>query len=143
MSRILTLSLLTVLTTSAWADEDHKGGDTLARTVAPYIHARTAGVVHLDLARRDLHAFVRWIEEQKLETPERRSPVRQLASLVEPLRRAGVQNVCAVLDLDQDIAELPPLVIRLAPKANAKGAVTVLRGLLTMAKNVQLEERDN
>jgi hypothetical protein len=143
MSHTLTLTLLTALTAPAWADEDRKENDTLARAVAPYIHARTACVVHLDLARLDLEAFVRWIKEQKLEPPQRRSPARELAGLVEPLRRAGVQNVCVLLDLDQDILELPPLVITLEPKASTKGVATVLRGLPMMAKNVQLEERDS
>jgi Protein of unknown function (DUF1559) len=142
MSRILTLTFLTVLTVPTWADEDRKDSDTLARAVAPYIHDRTTSVVHLDLARLDLEAFVRWIEEQKLEPPQRHSPVRQLAGLVKPLRRAGVQNVCLLLDLDQDIFELPPLVITLESKSSMKEVATVLRGLLMMAKNIQLEEHD-
>jgi len=142
MLRILTLTLLTALTVPAWADDDRKDSSTLAPAVAPYIHARTAGVVHLNLARLDLEAFARWVEEQKLEPPQRPSPVRQLAGLVEPLRRAGVRDVCLLVDLDQDIHELPPVVIMLEPKASTKGVATVLRGLLMMAKNVQLEERD-
>jgi hypothetical protein len=142
MSRILTLTLLTTLTAPAWADEDRKDSDTLARAVAPYIHARTAGIVHLDLARLDLEAVARWTEEQKLEPPQRPSPIRQLAGLVEPLRRAGARDVCAVLDLDQDIFELPPLVIGLGPKASTKVVATALRVLLLMATNVQIEERN-
>jgi hypothetical protein len=142
MSRILTLTLLATLTAPAWAGEDRKDGDTLARAVAPYIHARTMGVVHVDLGQLDLEAFLRWAEEQKLEPAQGRSPLRQLAALIEPVRRAGVQHVCVVLDLDQDISELPPLVVTLAPKANARATATVLRGLLMMAKNIQLVERD-
>ena len=142
MSRILTLTLLTALTASAWADEDRKDSDMLARAMAPYIHARTIGVIHLDLARLDLEAFARWAFEQKLEAAQRPSPIRQLAGLVEPLRRAGARDVCAILDLDQDILELPPLIIGLEPKANTKGVATALRVLLTMATNVQVEERD-
>ena len=129
MHRILAC-LLALAGFSALLAADHAAeGEALAKAVAPYLDGQTLLVMHVDVTRVDVDAFISKVSEAaKLEAGQL-APLKQvLVPWATNFTKAGGKDLYVVINM-ADMPGMPVLVAPLAGDADARALTELLGGM--------------
>ena len=130
MHRIIAcLSLLLAGFCTLLAADDTANNEARAKAVAPYLDGQTLAVIHVDVTRVDVDAFLSKVSEAAKLEADQLAPLKQvLVPWATNFTKAGGKDLFVVVNM-ADMPGMPVLVAPLAGDADARALTELLGGM--------------